>query len=169
MAEYVRNLNIEMDWLDDASFEIVGILNDNVHSLKARFEVSFPDYVIRAATSEITRMPYDGICTGSTTAIRHLEGEKIGRGFRRRVGEVLGGAASCNHLHTLVNVMGATAFQMNYMAAKRLRNAEERLRAIADDPAKRRLMVLSWMPQLRNTCYTFSEANDHLFEPPRDE
>ena len=152
-----------MDWLDQTSFEIRGSLDDNIHSLTARMIVGFPDFTIRDASSEITRMPYPGYCTGSTSAIRSLIGDRIGRGFKRKVGAALGGAESCNHLHTLVNDMAACAFQMNYMAAKRRPEAAEAMRALAEDHRLRRETVLGWMPQLRNTCYVFSEENDHLF------
>jgi Protein of unknown function (DUF2889) len=164
MATFSRSINVEMDWLDAASFEIRGQLDDNVHSLAARFVVSFPDFIIRQAAGALTRMPYPGICTGSAAALAELVGEKIGRGFRKRAGEIVGGAASCNHLHTLVTNMAACAFQMNYLAAKQRPEAEAALRQVADNPPRKRQMVLHWMPQLRNSCYTFSEATDALFQ-----
>lgn len=168
MATFSRKINVEMDWLDKTSFEIRGTLDDNVHSLSARFVISYPDFIIRAAAGEITRMPYPGFCTGSVAAITNFVGTLIGRGFRKRAGEVVGGAASCNHLHTLVNDMAACAFQMNYQAAKQRPEAQTAMRETADDPRLRREMVLGWMPQLRNSCFLFSEASDVLFNPTSD-
>ena len=49
-----------MDWIDEKSFEIRGSLNDNVHSVNARFVLSYPDFVIIEAEGGITRMPYPG-------------------------------------------------------------------------------------------------------------
>lgn len=163
MAIFSRTVNVEMDWLDKTSFEIRGMLNDNVHSLAARFVLSYPDFTIRDATAEITRMPYPGYCTGSVAAIRNFIGVPIGRGFRKRAGEIVGGAESCNHLHTLVTNMAASAFQMNYVAAKQRPEAAAAISAMADDHRKRREMVLTWMPQLRNTCFVFSQSSDALF------
>ena len=153
-----------MDWIAPSSFEIRGALNDNVHSLTARFVVSFPDFVIREATGDITAMPYPGFCQGSLAALDGFIGERIGRGFRRRAGEIVGGAASCNHLHTLVTNMAACAFQMNYVAAKQKPEAAAAMREVRDDARLRREMVMSWMPQLRNSCFVFSEAADPLFQ-----
>src|SRR5438309_11766852 len=116
MPAFSRAVNVEMDWLDSSSFE-VRTLNDNVHSLTARFVLSFPEFVIREATGDITSMPYPGYCQGSLAALAGFVGERVGRGFKRRAGEIVGGAASCNHLHTLVTNMAACAFQMNYVAA----------------------------------------------------
>lgn len=164
MPAFSRTVNVEMDWLDKGSFEIRGSLNDNVHSLVARFVVSFPGFVIREATGDITGMPYPGFCQGSLAALAGLVGERIGRGFRKRAGEIVGGAASCNHLHTLVTNMAASAFQMNYVAAKERPEAAERMREVRDDARLRREMVLGWMPGLRNSCFVFSEAADSLFQ-----
>lgn len=157
-----------MDWLDETRFEIRGKLDDNVHSLTARFVISYPDFTIRETAGEITRMPYMGFCTGSIAAITNFVGVPIGRGFRKRAGEILGGAASCNHLHTLVNDMAACAFQMNYVAAKQRPEAQAAMRETADDPRRRREMVMGWMPQLRNSCFLFSEASDELFNLKSD-
>lgn len=164
MPAFSRSVNVEMDWLDQSSFEIRGSLNDNVHSLVARFVVSFPDFVIREATGDITSMPYPGFCQGSLGALGGLVGERIGRGFRKRAGEVVGGAASCSHLHTLVTNMAASAFQMNYVAAKQKPEAAAAMREVRDDARLRREMVLGWMPGLRNSCFVFSEAADPLFQ-----
>ena len=164
MTAFSRTINVDMDWIDDSSFEIRGTLNDNVHSVTARFLIGFPDYVIREASGEITRMPYDGYCQGAYAVISRFVGERIGRGFRRRAAEIAGGAESCNHLHTLIFNMGTAAFQMNYMAAKRKPDVMAALRKTSDDPAERRLMVMGWMPQLRNSCFVFSETSDGLFD-----
>jgi len=164
MPAFSRTVNIEMDWLDNSSFEIRGTLNDNVHSLVARFVLSFPDFIIREASGDITSMPYPGFCQGSLGALEGLVGERIGRGFRKRAGEIVGGAASCNHLHTLVTNMAASAFQMNYVAAKQRPEAAAQMREVRDDARLRREMVLGWMPGLRNSCFVFSEAADPLFQ-----
>ena len=164
MPAFSRSVDVTMNWLDSSSFEIRGTLNDNVHSLTARFVMSFPDFVIRDATGDITGMPYPGFCQGSLIALQGLIGERIGRGFRRRAGEIVGGAAGCNHLHTLVTNMAACAFQMNYVAAKQNPMAAEEMKKVRDDARLRREMVLGWMPGLRNSCFVFSEAADPLFQ-----
>ena len=169
MPAFSRTIKVDIDWVDKGAFEIHGTLDDNVHSLDARLQVAYPDFIILSATAELTRMPYPGFCSGSVGVLAKLVGERIGRGFRKRAGEVLGGAESCNHLHTLVNDMAACAFQMNYVAAKENQAAQGLMRAAENDHSGRRQMVLAWMPQLRNSCYTFSEMNDGLFETSENE
>ena len=169
MPAFNRTIKVNIDWIDKTAFEIHGTLDDNVHSLEARLRVTYPDFTILSATGELTRMPYPGFCTGATGVLTKLVGERVGRGFRKRAGEILGGAESCNHLHTLINDMAACAFQMNYVAAKQAAAkqndaAQELMRAAENDHSRRRQMVLSWMPQLRNSCYIFSEKNDSMFE-----
>lgn len=164
MPAFSRSVNVEMDWLDSSSFEIRGTLKDNVHSLVARLVVSYPGFLISEAAGDITSMPYPGYCQGSLAALGGLVGERIGRGFRRRAGEIVGGSASCNHLHTLISNMAACAFQMNYVAAKEKPEAAAAMREARDDARLRREMVLGWMPQLRNSCFVFSENADSLFQ-----
>ena len=168
MTAFSRTINVNMEWIDDASFEIRGTLNDTVHTVTARFLIGFPNYVIQEASGEITRMPYEGYCQGAYAVMSRFVGERIGRGFRRRAAEIAGGAESCNHLHTLIFNMGTAAFQMNYMAAKRNPQAMAALNMTADDPAGRRSIVMGWMPQLRNSCFVFSEASDGLFDEKGD-
>lgn len=165
MPTFAREIKVEMEWLDEASFEILGALNDNVHSVTARLVVSFPQYVITAAEGGITRMPYPGFCQGAYAVLSKIVGVKIGRGFRKIAGEILGGAASCTHLHTLINDMATCAFQMNYYAnQKKAAQANLNWDELMKSDAKRRLAVLNWVPQLRNTCFAFSEASDDLFQ-----
>jgi hypothetical protein len=161
---FTRDIKVEMDWLDEASFVIQGSLDDNVHSVNARIVLSFPQYVITAAEGGITRMPYPGFCQGAYAVMPKLVGLKIGRGFRKTAAEILGGAESCNHLHTLINDMATSAFQMNYYHFKNDGEKEQQLEELMKNDAKRRMTILNWMPQLRNTCFTFSAASDALFE-----
>jgi len=163
MATFSRNIKIDMDWLGDDRFEICGQLDDTVHSVTARLELSFPGYTILTATGEITRMPYPGYCQGAYAAISKLVGEKIGRGFRKRLSDLSNGADSCNHLHTLVLDMSVCAFQMNYYAGQRRPEVVAMFEAVKGDHGKRRELVLARIPQLRNTCYLFSEKSDALF------
>jgi hypothetical protein len=64
--------------------------------------------------------------------------------------------------------MAACAFQMNYVAAKANPNSADMMRKTQDDLQLRREMVLGWMPQLRNSCFVFSEAADSLFQLTRE-
>jgi len=54
---------------------------------------------------------------------------------------------------------------MNYVAATQRTKVQLIMSSLADDHRRRRQMVLEWRPQLRNSCYVFSEANDELFRP----
>jgi hypothetical protein len=164
MPTFTRDIKVEMDWLDEASFEIIGLLNDNVHTVKARLVLSYPQYEISAAEGGIERMPYPGFCQGAYAVLPKLVGVKIGRGFRKAAAEILGGGESCNHLHTLINDMATCAFQMNYYAnKKKAERANIDWQELMKSDAKRRMTVLNWMPQLRNSCFAFSEASDELF------
>jgi hypothetical protein len=136
-----------------------------VHTVNARLVLRYPQYEIMAAEGGITRMPYPGFCQGAYVVLAKLVGLKIGRGFRKTAAEILGGSDSCTHLHTLVNDMATCAFQMNYYAnKKKAETANLDWDELMKSDAKRRMAILNWMPQLRNTCFTFGEASDPLFQ-----
>src|ERR1051325_11445538 len=101
MPTFKRDIKVEMDWLDEASFEIVGWLDDNVHSVNARLVLRYPQYEILSAEGGITRMPYPGFCQGAYAVLTRLVGIRVGRGFRKIASEILGGGDSCTPLHTL--------------------------------------------------------------------
>ena len=165
MPTFKREIKVEMDWLDDASFEIVGSLDDNVHSVNARLVLRYPQYEILSAEGGITRMPYPGFCQGAYAVLTRLVGIRVGRGFRKIASEILGGGDSCTHLHTLINDMATCAFQMNYYAnKKKAETANIDWDELMKSDARRRMTILNWMPQLRNSCFTFGEASDHLFQ-----
>ena len=65
MAVFSRAINVEMDWIDEASFEIRGTLDDNARSVEAGLAVSYRDFAIQEASGGITRMPYPGYCQGA--------------------------------------------------------------------------------------------------------
>ena len=54
------------------------------------------------------------ICPAITDQFKKLRGLRIGRGWRRRVNELLGGVKGCTHLVELLGPVATTAFQTIY-------------------------------------------------------
>ena len=154
MAAFSRAINVEMDW-------VISVVNLKGGVGKTTITANLGATL---AKEGLRVLMIDLDYQGSLSALDGFVVERIGRGFRRRAGEITGGAASCNHLHTLVTDMATCAFQMNYVAAKQKPEAAAAMRKVKDDARLRREMVLGWMPQLRNSCFVFSEAADPLFQ-----
>jgi len=88
-----------------------GTLNpgDPVHNMTLRLTVD-EELVIRDAVALMEDTPY-GICTQAAPNFARLAGLKIGKGWRGKVREVLGGTQGCTHLVELLVPLATTAFQ----------------------------------------------------------
>jgi hypothetical protein len=65
---------------------------------------------VRDAVATMQVTPF-GVCREAATTVLQLKGLHIGRGWNRKVRELLGGAASCNHLAELLGPMATTVLQ----------------------------------------------------------
>lgn len=78
--------------------------------------------VIRAVEACIDHGPYEA-CPAIAPAFGALEGERIGRGWHRRVREVMGGAKGCVHLVEMLSPMATVAFKT--LGGRRVRAAQD--------------------------------------------
>jgi len=80
-----------------------------LHDISIRMTVD-GDYVVKSieASSDVT--PW-ALCKEATGTLSVLVGERIARGWSRKVKERLRGAASCTHLMEMLIPMATTAFQ----------------------------------------------------------
>ncbi len=88
-----------------------GTLNpgDPVHEMWIRLAVS-EQMLVQDCLAVTDHSPYT--CCGEINArFKNLIGEKIGRGWNRRVKELVGGPSSCTHLVDLIAPATTTLFQ----------------------------------------------------------
>ena len=71
------------------------------------------DLTVIAAEAATVAGPY-AVCPAITPAFAKLEGLKIGPGWRREVGRLLGGVQGCTHLVELLGPLATTAYQTIY-------------------------------------------------------
>ena len=81
-----------------------------VHCMRIRLTVDGALKIV-AAEAAMEALPYWGLCDAIGSQYQQLVGLKIGRGFRRAVGERLGGVKGCSHVTGLVTAMAAGAIQ----------------------------------------------------------
>jgi hypothetical protein len=148
---------------DDGLIEIEGHLNDtkpfdfpnqdrggtirageSLHGMSVRIAID-KDMVIRHAEATMDYTPYN-YCKQVTPVFDKLVGIKIGRGWRNKVREVMGGRLGCTHLTELLGPMATTAFQ-TLVSLNGPAQASSK-----DHPHDEHV------PQLINTC--FSHADD---------
>ncbi|MFQ5937653.1 MAG: DUF2889 domain-containing protein [Acidiferrobacterales bacterium] len=93
-----------------------------VHEMWLRLTVD-DDLVIRHVEAVTDAGPFS-ICSAVNERFKLLCGVRIGRGWRRKVNELLGGVNGCTHLVELLGPVGTTAFQTIYPIKSRQKGAE---------------------------------------------
>lgn len=81
-----------------------------VHQLGVRVVVDAGLNVLEASSTS-TWVPYPGHCEHHDDAYAALVGLNLGRGFRRALGERLGGVRGCTHLTELAQVLPSAVIQ----------------------------------------------------------
>lgn len=81
----------------------------HLHDITVRLVLN-SELEVRAADAEMSATPFN-ICPGAAAALQALVGLGIGRGWNKRVRELLGGVASCTHIVELLGPMATTVLQ----------------------------------------------------------
>ncbi len=76
-------------------------MHDNVHGFDLTYELEIGSGRIVKAEHITPRLPYMGICNEPQAKIRALIGERVDEGFRKRIGQHIGGAGGCAQLYDL--------------------------------------------------------------------
>ena len=92
-----------------------------VHEMWLRLTVD-DDLVVRDIEAATDASPFS-ICGDITERFKQLRGAQIGRGWRRKVDQVLGGINGCTHLVELLGPVATTAFQTIFPIKSRRKDA----------------------------------------------
>jgi hypothetical protein len=82
-----------------------------VHDMWARVTIG-RDYLIRAIEVKTDEMPYPGACERIEPAYAKLVGANLLKGFRKTVGETMGGIKGCSHVSEMLAQVPTAAIQM---------------------------------------------------------
>ena len=80
-----------------------------IHHMRVRLGID-DEFVIHEAFAEMPATPF-GACQPAREPVQGLVGAKLGKGWRRRIDECMGGELSCTHLRELLNGMATAAIQ----------------------------------------------------------
>jgi hypothetical protein len=92
-----------------------------IHEMWLRLTVD-DDLVVHEIEAATDASPF-GICGDVTERFKQLRGLKIGRGWRRKVMQLLGGVHGCTHLVELLSPVATTAFQTIFPIKSRRKDA----------------------------------------------
>ncbi len=146
-------------------FRFVGVLEDDVHHIRATLLVAHPSMTILEASGEMVKGTNPPFCAGAVRVLDGLVGERLHRGFARVAQERVGSSLGCPHLMEIVTDMGRAAFQVTMLLLReKVKGNPAEVARLAADPLARRRFVLASVPQLENTCWAFNRENDRRFE-----
>jgi len=119
-----------------------------IHDMWLRLTLD-KDINITGVNAAMDGTPY-AICPGVTAAFQKLKGERIGRGWNRRIRELLGGAEGCIHMVDLLRPVGTIGYKtVKREAAQQVKSPTEK----SDD-----------MPYQINNCHAMASDGDLVKE-----
>jgi len=110
-----------------------------VHDMAVRLTLD-ERFVVRDIEADTAAGPFS-ICPAITANYRKLIGERIGRGWRKTLRELLGGTEGCTHITEMLGAMATVAFQTILPA----RTTASTGAAVAES-----------RPMLLNSCHAFA-------------
>jgi hypothetical protein len=130
-----------------------------LHDITVRLVID-EQQVIHDASATMTVTPFE-VCRGAVGTLQPLIGLRIGRGWSKRVRELLGGAACCTHIVELLGPMATTVHQG--LAPQRLQrmaqadvNASTRIDSCYAYSAEREVVARLWPERARHRNPTSS-------------
>jgi hypothetical protein len=162
-AIYHRTKETNIYPLGGDRFLVEAILRDEIHDVHAEVEILHPSLEIVAARSEVRNGPFTRVCNSTHANIESLIGMRVGRGFTVEARKRVGGVTGCHRVSELVVEIAQAAYQLHFVRFFSGVPREERERR--DDPVARHHAVLEAIPGMRDTCFTYSTANENAVTP----
>ncbi|MEO6026567.1 MAG: DUF2889 domain-containing protein [Candidatus Binatia bacterium] len=141
-------------------FLIEAILQDEVHDVHVEIEILHPSLEIVAARSEVRNGPFTAVCNLTQPNMEGLVGMRVARGFTQAARAVVGGVGGCHRVSELLVEVGQAAYQLHFV--RFFGSLPPEVRNAPDDPPRRREAVLAAVPGMRNTCFSYADANEPL-------
>src|SRR6185369_102866 len=156
-AVYHRTKEVNIYPLGGDRFLIEAFLQDEIHDVHAEVEIVHPTLEIVAARSEVRNGPVTNVCNLTHPNMEKLVGMRVARGFTQAARAAVGGGSGCHRVSELVVEIAQAAYQLHFV---RFFSAVPReVREGEDDPVARHQAVLHAIPGMRNTCFSYNEAN----------
>lgn len=161
-AIFHRTKNVSIYPIEGDRFLIEAMLQDEVHDVHAEVEIVHPSLEIVAARSEIRNGPFTQVCNMTHPNMEKLVGMRVGRGFTQQARGAVGGVGGCHRVSELLVEIAQAAYQLHFVQF--FAGLPREVREAEDDPLRRHQAVLASVPGMRNTCFSYNEANVSLIE-----
>ena len=102
MEIFRRRKDYSTEWDEQTQrMDVTVTMVDRFHDMGVTVTFTYPDLVIAAVTSRMTRTPYP-VCPGALAAVQACAGMKVQAGLQLMLQRRAGGARGCTHLTQLV-------------------------------------------------------------------
>lgn len=159
-AVYHRTKEVNTYPLGADRFLIEAFLQDDVHDVHAEVEILHPSLEIVAARSQVRNGPFTRVCDLTHPNVERLIGMRVARGFTGEARRVVGGPGGCHRVSELLVEIAQAAYQLHFVVLFQGLSPAERSRE--DDPPRRHAFVVDQVPGMRNTCFSYNDANREL-------
>jgi hypothetical protein len=159
-AVFHRTKTVSIYPIEGDRFLIEAVLQDEVHDVHVEVEIVHPTLEIAAARSEVRNGPFTAVCNLTHPNMQGLVGMRVARGFTQAARGVVGGVGGCHRVSELLVEVGQAAYQLHFV--RYFGSLPPEVRNAPDDPPRRREAVLASVPGMRNTCFSYSDANTPL-------
>jgi hypothetical protein len=159
-AIYHRTKEVSIFPLGGDRFLIGASLQDEIHDVHAEVELVHPSLEIVAARSEVRNGPFTEVCNMTRGNIEALIGMRVEREFTLEARKRVGGRGGCHRLSELVVEIAQAAYQLHFV--RFFSELPPEIRNREDDPPRRHRLVMSTIPGVRNTCFSYDEDHSGL-------
>ena len=160
---YTRTFTAETDCLSANELLVRGRMQDHRFTLEHMWTVRTPDYEVIAASAKQIEGEPQSFDPTLCERYPNIAGVRVGRGFTKRVSEVLGDLPGLSE-HLFLAIEMARAAQQVYQFPP---GFEEQFVAIAATPSEQARMAWlkdrSYMPELANSCFTYRDEAEQAF------
>jgi hypothetical protein len=161
-AVFHRTKTVSIYPIEGDRFLIEAVLQDEVHDVHAEVEILHPSLEIVAARSAVRNGPFTAVCNMTHPNVTRLVGMRVARGFTQQARAAVGGAGGCHRVSELLVEIAQAAYQLHFV--RYFSGLPKEVREAEDDPTRRHRAVLQAIPGMRNTCFSYNEANADLIE-----
>jgi hypothetical protein len=163
---YRRAFDAEIDCVSDREIRVRGVLAEARFALEHVWRVRTPEYDVLEASARHLRDAAGALDPELAARYAAIRGLRIGRGLTKAIHASLGDLTGTRE-HLWMAIEMARVGQQVYQAPRDLERRLAPLVAGLEGPARQARLAWekdrSYMPDLRNSCYTYRDASAELF------
>ncbi len=152
MTTIRRTIDINVENAETREPTVFARLDDSYHEMEVKMRLRRPGLVVESIEARMLRGT-DALCELALSPIQGLIGLSLGKGFRRKVIEQVGGTRGCTHMTNLILQISECSI---IFSSDSIDEDEAEFAALSRDPRwqmrEKKAFWLSRVPELRDAC-----------------